>query len=34
MYEDISNYVFFRSSLGTYFQYENAMEYFVEYVSM
>ena len=27
MYEDIYNYVFLRSSLGTYFQYENAMEY-------
>ena len=34
MYEDIYNYVFLRSSLGTYFQYENAMAYFVEYVSM
>ena len=34
MHEDVYNYVFLRSSLGTYFQYANAMAYFVEYVSM
>lgn len=34
IYEDIYNCVLLRSSLGTYFQYENAMTYLVEYVSM
>ena len=34
IYEDMHKYVFLRIGLGTYFQYENAMAYFVEYVSM